>query len=123
MSFTLDRLKKEFPHLAAELENSNVRVSIDSVRSDTSIIERTMPNKNACYNPDVIDFFRRCDTNEQAIGIVDFLEKRNELSQEYAKKLRKQINEKGVRSFGAKKGDDYYFYYFNQKKTEKQKKT
>ena len=36
------------------------------------------------------------------------MEKRREISPEYAKKLRKQLREKGVRSFGSKKEDDYY---------------
>jgi hypothetical protein len=36
------------------------------------------------------------------------LAKRREISSRYARKLRKQLKEKGIRSFGSKKEDDYY---------------
>ncbi|MEM2715000.1 MAG: DUF2095 family protein, partial [Candidatus Bathyarchaeia archaeon] len=60
------------------------------------------------YNPDVIDFIRRCDTEEQAEEIIAYLEKKGEISQSYASNLRKQLKEKGVRSFGPKKEEAYY---------------
>jgi len=60
------------------------------------------------YNPDVIDFLRRCDNEKQAYEIIDYLEKRKEISAEYASQLRKQLRERGVRSFGSKKEDGYY---------------
>jgi hypothetical protein len=36
------------------------------------------------------------------------MEKRSELNPTHARKLKRQLREKGVRSFGAKKQDDYY---------------
>ena len=36
------------------------------------------------------------------------MESRGEISGEYAGRLRKQLKEKGVRSFGSKKEEDYY---------------
>jgi hypothetical protein len=51
---------------------------------------------------------RRCDTNEQAEEIIAYLEKRSEVDKEYAEKLRTQLKQKGVRSFGLKKGENYY---------------
>jgi hypothetical protein len=41
--------------------------------------------------------------------IIAYLEKREELTEEYATKLRKQLKRKGVRSFGSKKEERYYF--------------
>jgi hypothetical protein len=58
--------------------------------------------------PDVIDFIRRCDNEKQAVEIINYLERRNEIGSAYAKKLKKQLEEKGVRSFGSKKQEDYY---------------
>jgi hypothetical protein len=58
--------------------------------------------------PDVIDFIRRCDSNKQAEEIINYLRKRGEVNREYARKLRRQLKEKGVRSFGPKKEEDYY---------------
>jgi hypothetical protein len=58
--------------------------------------------------PDVIDFIRRCDTEEQAEEIIAYMEKRGEIEKQYAERLRKQLKDKGVRSFGLKKEENYY---------------
>jgi len=50
---------------------------------------------------------RRCDTEEQAVQTIEYLEGRNEITREYAEELRKQLEEKGVRSFGSKREEDY----------------
>jgi len=36
------------------------------------------------------------------------MEKRGEIEQQYAEELRRQLKNKGVRSFGPKKEDNYY---------------
>ena len=102
------RFRRMFPHLAQELESENCGTKINSVRSDPTTGENAVSRRFTEYTPDVIDFLRRCDNVEQAEEIIDYLEKRGEISFEYAKKLRKQLKEKGVRSFGSKKEDDYY---------------
>jgi len=102
------RFRKMFPNIAKELETKEYRVSINSVRSDTETAEKASANKFVGYMPDVIDFIRRCDTNQQAEEIVDYLAKRGEISQEYATRLKQQLRKKGVRSFGTKKEEGYY---------------
>jgi len=97
-----------FPNIAKELETKEYRVSINSVRSDTETAEKASANKFVGYMPDVIDFIRRCDTNQQAEEIVDYLQRRGEISQEYALRLKQQLRKKGVRSFGTKKEEGYY---------------
>lgn len=67
------------------------------------------PYRFAGYNPDVIDFLRRCDNDAQAHEIIDFLEKRGELTVEEAKELREKLAKDGVRGFGEKKQTGYYF--------------
>jgi len=121
MAYDRETLRKRFPHLAAELDQSIMKVSIDSVRSNADDGAKIASRKATGYNPDIVDFLRRCDTDKEALEIVDFMEKRGEISKEYGKKLREQLNEAGVRSFGAKKGNDYYFHYLNQKKTKDDK--
>jgi hypothetical protein len=101
--------KKMFPNLSEELEGGNSKVTIGSVRTDSDAAEKSMSDKFRNYDPTVIDFIRRCDTEEQAKTIIAYLEKRGELSKEYAEKLRKQLEREGVRSFGSKKEEDYYF--------------
>jgi hypothetical protein len=103
-----EKFRKTFPHLAMELEGKEKKVAIASVRSKVGSGDRAASGRLGSYDPDIIDFIRRCDTEEEAEEIIQYLEKRREISREYAKKLRKQLEGKGVRSFGPKKGDDYY---------------
>ena len=94
IEFDLEEFKKKYPHLAEEvLKGRGIKVKFDIFRG---------------YQPDVIDFIRRCDTEEQAIEIVNYLEKRGELSPERAEEIRKKIRREGVRSFGPKKDEGWY---------------
>lgn len=102
------QLKKRFPHLAQEMEDGETKVSMTSIRSDTETGERAVSKKFEGYNPDVIDFLRRCDNEEQAEEVIKFLLKKKEISRDYASRLRRQLKGKGVRSFGSKKEGDYY---------------
>ncbi|MEM3730839.1 MAG: DUF2095 family protein [Candidatus Bathyarchaeia archaeon] len=111
MEFDKETFKKLFPNLARELESGENKIAIDSVRSDIQTGEKaaTSSKRNFHnYDPDVIDFIRRCDTEAQAEEIIDFMERRGEIKGEYANKLREQLKKKGVRSFGPKKEENYY---------------
>jgi hypothetical protein len=111
-------LKKMFPNLIKELEGDENKVTIDSVRKDPEAaeeavegIEETLPepDKFRHYNPSVVDFLRRCDTEKQAEEIITYMQKRGELTKEKACELRTQLKKEGVRSFGPKKEENYYF--------------
>jgi hypothetical protein len=108
MDIDKEKFRKMFPHLAKEMDAREYRITITSVRSDLQTGEEATSRKFAGYMPDVIDFLRRCDNEQQAEEIIGYLERRGEISQDYAERLRKQLKEKGVRSFGTKKEDDYY---------------
>ena len=62
-------------------------------------------NGNTFCDPPDNDPEKNC---QKAVSFRIFLQKRREISCEYATKLRKQLKEKGVRSFGSKKENDYY---------------
>jgi hypothetical protein len=117
-------IKKMFPHLTKELEGEENKVSIDGVRADAAEAEETVtdadetllaqaeaakPDLFRHYNPSVVDFIRRCDTNTQAEEIVAYLQKRGELTKEQASEILVQLKKEGLRSFGCKKEDGYYF--------------
>jgi hypothetical protein len=108
MDIEKKRFRTMFPNLSQEIAHTKQRVGISSVRSDASTCEKASSKGFDGYMPDVIDFIRRCDNKQQAVEIIDYLEKRQEINSTYAKKLRKQLKEKGLRSFGSKKQDDYY---------------
>ncbi|MBS7615907.1 DUF2095 family protein [Candidatus Bathyarchaeota archaeon] len=97
-----------FPNLARELESGENKVCMNSVRTDAKAGEKIASKQFTHYDPDVIDFIRRCDTEEQAEEIINYMEKRGEITKDYANKLRKQLKDKGVRSFGPKKEENYY---------------
>jgi hypothetical protein len=101
--------KKMFPKLTEELQGEDSKVSIDAVRTDADTGEKSVADRFCNYDPTVVDFIRRCDTEEQAEAIIAYLEKRGELTEEYAARLRKQLKKEGVRSFGSKKEENYYF--------------
>ncbi len=117
-------IKKMFPNLAKELEGEENKVRIDSVRSDVSKAEESMSDTNPTlleetkesipdifrhYNPTIVDFIRRCDTQDQAEEIICYLLKRNEITLQQASEVREQIKKEGLRSIGSKKEEGYYF--------------
>ena len=106
----LDRktFKKLFPNLANELESNKHRIQINSVRTDPQASKTVVHEGFVNYDPDIIDFLQRCETKEQAEEIINYMEKRREIRHQYAQKLREQLKEKGVRSFGPQKKRDYY---------------
>lgn len=101
--------KEMFPNLHRELEGGENKVGINSVRTDSETAEKAFCDKLRNFNPNVVDFIRRCDTEEQAETIIAFMEKRCEITPKRATQLRAQLKKKGVRSFGPKKEDAYYF--------------
>jgi hypothetical protein len=115
VEFDKETFKKLFPNLAKELDSDEHKVAINSVRTDIKTGENASTERFAHYMPDVIDFIRRCDTEEQAKEIIDYMEKRGEIEKQYAKKLRRQLKEKGVRSFGPKKEENYYLKHGEQR--------
>ncbi len=120
MAIDKKSLRKMFPNLYNELETGEVKVPINSVRKNPEAIENaeceedelepTVPHdKLRHFNPTVVDFIRRCDTNAQADEIVSYLEKKGEITKEYACELRSKLKREGVRCFGSKKEDYHYF--------------
>ncbi len=108
MGLDKETIKRMFPNLAKELETGETKVAVSSVRTDVSMAEEATSRCFTDYNPDAIDFIRRCDTEAQAEEIIAYMEKKDEVTKQYAANLRKQLKEKGVRSFGSKKETDYY---------------
>lgn len=101
------KFRELFPHLADELVNGK---SVADLEDDT-IKPKRFINANRRwegYDPDTIDFIRRCENPEQATKIIDYLSNEGKLSSEMAEKLRRQLEAEGVRSFGTLKEKGYY---------------
>jgi hypothetical protein len=110
--FDAKEFRERFPHLAKELETKRSPVHIEGVRWEET--ERTqqvgVPGQPrfAGYSPDIIDFLRRCTTEKEALEIINYLEKRQEIDSKHAAALRRQLQEQGLRSFGSKKKWGHY---------------
>lgn len=112
----------DFPNLKKELEKKDRMLPLQYVDEDEAQqIEQEIeeeetetkkpspdPYRFVGYGPNVIDFIRRCETKKQAKEIIDFLKKKGELTEEDSVKLLKQLELKGLRSFGEKKQAGYY---------------
>ncbi len=80
-------LKTDFPALARELEG-------DFKEYNTRV-------------PNVADHLQRCKCEDEALEIINFFERRREISFEYARALRYQLVTKGLKSFGMRNAGDY----------------
>lgn len=97
------RLKKLFPKLAEEMESGESKTDLEFD------VQPPKPRRRwEGYEPNAIDYIRRCETEERAKEIIDYLESRDELTPEEAEKLRTQLEEKGLRSFGRRKTAGFY---------------
>ncbi|TFH12141.1 DUF2095 domain-containing protein [Candidatus Bathyarchaeota archaeon] len=98
-----EELRKKYPKLIEELETGTGKADIQFE------VEKPKPKRKfAGYNPNVIDFIRRCTNDTQALEIIEYMKNREEISFEEAEKLCKQLEEEGLRSFGRKKEHGYY---------------
>ena len=98
-----EEFKKKYPKLAEEMEKGVSKTDVEFE------VEKPVPlRKFAGYDPDAVDFIRRCKTDDQAYEIIEYLEKRGEVSKEEAERMCAQLKEKGVRSFGKLKEAGFY---------------
>ena len=95
--------KKKFPKLAEEMETGVSRTDVEFE------VQKPAPSRKfAGYDPCVTDFIRRCKNDDQAYEIIEYLEKRGEVSKEEAEKICSQLKTEGVRSFGPLKKAGHY---------------
>ena len=77
-------------------------------------------------NPGAIDFLRRCTQKEEAFEILDYLLKRNEITQQDYHKYKTIISQKGglkrlINEFGGLKRPGYYMRKYYKKSINNQK--
>ncbi|MFX1511266.1 MAG: DUF2095 family protein [Promethearchaeota archaeon] len=128
--FDKKEFKKRFPVLSKEIETKEMTMPIDEVKDQSSsapqderpstiktieetipmdILELDEPDYWRGHDPKAEDFIRRATNPEEAIEIIDYLLKREELSPEKAEKLRTILKTEGLRAFGPHKRPGYYF--------------
>ena len=110
MEIDKKEFKKKYPKLIDEMEYSDNKIKICSGKKKADSPKNDKGKKRfRGYEPSIIDFIQRCTTTEEANSIIDYLENRGEISKKNANNIRDQIKDKGIRSFGPKKKENYYF--------------
>ncbi len=89
---------KDIKITEAELEEENQRTKSGSKKI----------RKFRGYEPTIIDFICRCNTNDEAEEIITFMFKRGEISNTEREQLLKKLKEEGLESFGPHRGPGYY---------------
>ncbi len=105
MEMDVEEFRRRFPALYREIKARKMTVSISGIREMSEYAER----EASTNMPSVVDYLRRCDTDEEGKQVIDFLLKRGELTAEEAGRLLKQLENYGIRSFGSRKQLGYYF--------------
>ncbi|NPA97784.1 MAG: DUF2095 domain-containing protein [Crenarchaeota archaeon] len=101
MKMKTEDFKKKFPHLAKEILSDDQQLTLR--------VDIKMPDPWRGYTPGIEDYIRRCRTVDEALKVVDYLEKRGEINHAEADNYRKLLCEKGLSYFGPRKEDDYYY--------------
>ncbi|WP_297498546.1 DUF2095 family protein [Thermococcus sp.] len=99
--------EKTFPALARELGDESLPVKAYRVSEVEGEVEAE-PVDFSGYEPTIMDFLRRCETDEEALEIINWMEERGEITPGMARELRVTLAKKGVRAFGSKKEWGWY---------------
>ncbi|MFX1390399.1 MAG: DUF2095 family protein [Promethearchaeota archaeon] len=127
-----NEFNKQFPHLTKEISSKQKFIKINSVKNDLLFnaeekpIESMNLKPEELYNPQAIDFIRRCTNKEEAIDILDYLLKRNEISQKDYETYVNIISQEGgltrlIAESGGLKEPGYYMRKYYKKLTKDQK--
>lgn len=102
-----DEFRERFPHLFKEIKNNTATLDVDGVRTDSDEAEKSSGSEES-REPNVIEYLRLCDEKDEALEIIDYMEREGKIVQDYADKLRSQLEERGLRSFGSKRKPGSY---------------
>ena len=78
ISYEKEVIKKNFPHLIEEISGNKKSLKIDSIttyknENNKEKVQFPRFSPNTLFNPEPIDFIRRCKTVEDAMSILTFL--------------------------------------------------
>ena len=127
VSYEKKELEEYIPHLLSEIRENKKKVKIDSIEykiEQNSSHEQQNQSKHypeELYNPKAIDFIRRCTNKAEAIEILDFLLKREEIHLDEYKMMKSQISKQGglkmlIDEYGGFKEPGYYEKKFRKNK-------
>jgi hypothetical protein len=131
ISYDQEELKTFLPHLLEEIKGREESVKIDGVDYEVEQSEaesqkesgRKPSNLEELRNPKAIDFIRRCSTRKEAREILDYLLKREEISEEKASSIKKKLKKENgleelIEKSGGFKKPGYYMRKYYMQTTE-----
>ena len=132
ISYNEEDFLKHFPHLRKEISDQMKSIKIDSIEDQIEQVYKDKSYKSESsypkelFNPGVIDFIRRCSEKEEVIEILDYLLKRNEISDEEYNSYKNFISEEGglerlIDESGGIKRPGYYMRKYYKKDIKNQK--
>ena len=103
----------------------SVNLEIEDIKEEEDPIYNNLIPKEL-VNPGVIDFIRRCKNKEEAIEILDFCLKREEIGRNEYEKYKSIIMQKGgldkiIKESGGRKNPGYYERNYYKKDFNNQK--
>lgn len=105
----LEKFQKKFPNLFREIKNDTQSIKIDGVRTNPEEAEKASKSKKKeGPEPNLVDYIRLCENKEEALKIIDYMEREEKVDPEYAEKIRNQLKNRGLRSFGSKRRPGKY---------------
>ncbi len=107
IKYDKEYFKEKFPNLFKSIENKKTVIEMDGVRTDPKKAKEASEPKKPSRSS-VIDYIRLCDEEKEAFKIIDYMEKEGKIEEKYSKKLREQLSEEGLRSFGTKRDPGEY---------------
>ena len=122
VSYDQKQLETLYPNLMAEISDKKKALKINSTSSNPQNVTNNFEGyEEDLRNPGVIDFIRRCANKEQAIEILAYLLRRNEITNEKYTLLMNQITQKDglkklINGSGGLKTPGYYERKYYKKK-------
>lgn len=107
IEYDVEEFRRLFPKLSKEILSRNT-AKVNSLVKD--------PLHN--YVPSIYDFLGRVRSVEEGLEVIDYLERRGELSKELADSLRETLRTKGIEAFGGRREFGYYYKLASNKRRE-----
>lgn len=123
INYSKEELKEKFPNLISEIDHKEKVLKIEAVNNEFEEAINSANDYDYCEdlsNPGALDFIRRCKNNDEALEVLNYLLKRDEISKQDHNFIVKKINEedglkKLINACGGYKSPGYYVrkYYKN----------
>ncbi len=97
--------KIHFPVLFKEIVEGEDKIDEEEIRTTKGL---KIIRKFTGYTPSVVDFICRCSSEEEAMEIIEYMLSKGDISENHAKELKKQLNERGLDFFGEHRAPGFY---------------